>query len=300
MLEVEWGADVDHFRPDAAGPRRRSRATRVAICCVFAGAFRSWHGVVHLSAALARLHARRRPPVRRASSSATARSARPPSARRAACPASIFTGAVPHARAAGRARGRRHRRRAVRPDAARAAAAGLLLVAAQDLRIHGRGPAGRRARAAAARPAGRAWPRGTAVRSGRSARRSTARSSRWPIRRCGGGWARPRARGSSATSAGTAHCAALDARLRALVTAMSAPLRVLIVTDSFPPVCGGSGWSTWELVARPASRAGTTSKSCKIEAGAADAASFETHVRGRARHDVPHERAATCRSSATS
>jgi glycogen(starch) synthase len=29
---------------------------------------------------------------------------------------------------------------------------------------------------------------------------------------------------------------------------MSRPLRILIVTDSFPPVCGGSGWSTWELV----------------------------------------------------
>src|SRR5262245_38983181 len=29
---------------------------------------------------------------------------------------------------------------------------------------------------------------------------------------------------------------------------MSLPLNVLIVTDSFPPVCGGSGWSTWELV----------------------------------------------------
>jgi glycogen(starch) synthase len=28
---------------------------------------------------------------------------------------------------------------------------------------------------------------------------------------------------------------------------MSVPVRVLIVTDSFPPVCGGSGWSTWEL-----------------------------------------------------
>ena len=28
---------------------------------------------------------------------------------------------------------------------------------------------------------------------------------------------------------------------------MSVPLRVLIVTDSFPPICGGSGWSTWEL-----------------------------------------------------
>jgi glycogen(starch) synthase len=29
---------------------------------------------------------------------------------------------------------------------------------------------------------------------------------------------------------------------------MSRPLRVLVVTDSFPPNCGGSGWSTWELV----------------------------------------------------
>ncbi len=29
---------------------------------------------------------------------------------------------------------------------------------------------------------------------------------------------------------------------------MSLPLRILIVTDSFPPLCGGSGWSTWELV----------------------------------------------------
>ena len=28
---------------------------------------------------------------------------------------------------------------------------------------------------------------------------------------------------------------------------MSVPLQVLIVTDSFPPLCGGSGWSTWEL-----------------------------------------------------
>jgi hypothetical protein len=28
---------------------------------------------------------------------------------------------------------------------------------------------------------------------------------------------------------------------------MSAPLTVLIATDAFPPVCGGSGWSTFEL-----------------------------------------------------
>jgi glycosyltransferase involved in cell wall biosynthesis len=29
---------------------------------------------------------------------------------------------------------------------------------------------------------------------------------------------------------------------------MSTPLRILVTTDAFPPVCGGSGWSTWELV----------------------------------------------------
>jgi glycosyltransferase involved in cell wall biosynthesis len=56
VLEVEWGADVDHFRPGAPGtppvPRDDGHVT-----CVFAGAFRSWHGVVHLAAALARLHA---------------------------------------------------------------------------------------------------------------------------------------------------------------------------------------------------------------------------------------------------
>jgi glycosyltransferase involved in cell wall biosynthesis len=54
ILEVEWGADVHHFRPVAAGSRPSSSAR---IDCVFAGAFRSWHGVVHLAAALARLHA---------------------------------------------------------------------------------------------------------------------------------------------------------------------------------------------------------------------------------------------------
>jgi hypothetical protein len=55
VLEIEWGADVRHFRPDvprAAGfPSDPGR-----IWCVFAGAFRSWHGVVHLAASLARLH----------------------------------------------------------------------------------------------------------------------------------------------------------------------------------------------------------------------------------------------------
>jgi glycosyltransferase involved in cell wall biosynthesis len=56
VLEVEWGADVHHFRPGVA-ERAPYEADQNRILCVFAGAFRSWHGAVHLSAALARLHA---------------------------------------------------------------------------------------------------------------------------------------------------------------------------------------------------------------------------------------------------
>jgi glycosyltransferase involved in cell wall biosynthesis len=56
VLEVEWGADVDAFHPGAAGPLPFTRDAN-RILCVFAGAFRSWHGVVQLAAALARLHA---------------------------------------------------------------------------------------------------------------------------------------------------------------------------------------------------------------------------------------------------
>jgi starch synthase len=56
VLQAEWGADVDHFRPDATGPLPFTRDPR-RVTCVFAGAFRSWHGVVQLSASLARLHA---------------------------------------------------------------------------------------------------------------------------------------------------------------------------------------------------------------------------------------------------
>lgn len=55
VLEIEWGADVDHFSPAAHGQVPFTR-TDNRIMCVFAGAFRSWHGAVHLSAALARLH----------------------------------------------------------------------------------------------------------------------------------------------------------------------------------------------------------------------------------------------------
>jgi len=55
VLQVEWGADVHHFRPDAPGtPPFTPDPDRIT--CVFAGAFRSWHGVVQLAAALTRLH----------------------------------------------------------------------------------------------------------------------------------------------------------------------------------------------------------------------------------------------------
>ena len=55
VLEVEWGADVRRFRPDAPGTAPFGRDPR-RILTLFAGAFRSWHGAIHLAAALARLH----------------------------------------------------------------------------------------------------------------------------------------------------------------------------------------------------------------------------------------------------
>lgn len=47
---------------------------------------------------------------------------------------------------------------------------------------------------------------------------------------------------------------------------MSTTLRVLVTTDAFPPVCGGSGWSTWELVRGLVSR-GHHVEVLKVEAG---------------------------------
>jgi glycogen synthase len=49
---------------------------------------------------------------------------------------------------------------------------------------------------------------------------------------------------------------------------VSAPLRILVVTDSFPPRCGGSGWSTWEL-ARGLVARGNHVEVVKVEAGEA-------------------------------
>lgn len=94
VLEVEWGADVDHFRPDAAGRVPFERDPH-RVLCVFAGAFRSWHGATQLSAALARLHAQGEHRLgavfigdgpERVAAEQAARDV----------PGIIFTGAVPH------------------------------------------------------------------------------------------------------------------------------------------------------------------------------------------------------------
>src|SRR5262245_24805661 len=59
VLEVEWGADTERFRPDASGPAPFTRpAGTVAL---FAGAFRKWHGAIHFVTALRTLQQRGQP-----------------------------------------------------------------------------------------------------------------------------------------------------------------------------------------------------------------------------------------------
>jgi alpha-maltose-1-phosphate synthase len=57
ILLTEWGADTGRFRPGAAGrvPFARSDGDVIA---VFSGAFRAWHGAIHLVEAVRRLRAR--------------------------------------------------------------------------------------------------------------------------------------------------------------------------------------------------------------------------------------------------
>ncbi len=59
ILRTEWGADTERFRPGAIGrvPFTRGDADVVA---VFSGAFRTWHGAIHLVDAIRRLRARGR------------------------------------------------------------------------------------------------------------------------------------------------------------------------------------------------------------------------------------------------
>jgi glycosyltransferase involved in cell wall biosynthesis len=94
ILELEWGADTDHFRPAAAGAVPFDRpADTVA---VFAGAFRSWHGAIHIVTALRELRARGRKDI---GAVFIGDGPELPRVRKAAAGLDgvIFTGALPHA-----------------------------------------------------------------------------------------------------------------------------------------------------------------------------------------------------------
>jgi glycosyltransferase involved in cell wall biosynthesis len=92
---LEWGADTDRFRPGAvADPAVRLPVTTVAI---FSGAFRSWHGAIHLVEAIKTLRTRGRTDI-----GALFAGDGPELARVRAAANGIetigFTGAVPHRR----------------------------------------------------------------------------------------------------------------------------------------------------------------------------------------------------------
>jgi glycosyltransferase involved in cell wall biosynthesis len=52
VLEIEWGADTSRFKPMPGGSRWGSGGQ---VAAVFAGAFREWHGAIHLVTAIKRL-----------------------------------------------------------------------------------------------------------------------------------------------------------------------------------------------------------------------------------------------------
>jgi glycosyltransferase involved in cell wall biosynthesis len=95
ILELEWGADTSLFRPGATGEIPFARPAETV--AIFAGAFRSWHGAVHLVRAIRSLRARGRSDI-----GAVLAGDGPelPAVRREAEGTSgiIFTGAVPHHR----------------------------------------------------------------------------------------------------------------------------------------------------------------------------------------------------------
>jgi glycosyltransferase involved in cell wall biosynthesis len=56
IVEIEWGADTERFTPGAGGSCPFTKRPD-AVLAVFAGAFRTWHGAVHLVRALRELRA---------------------------------------------------------------------------------------------------------------------------------------------------------------------------------------------------------------------------------------------------
>ena len=93
VIEVEWGADTDRFRPDASGTLRFQRPA--GTLAVFAGAFRSWHGAVHLVRAVRQLRQSGRTDI---SAVFIGNGPELPKVRTEAegVPGIVFTGALPH------------------------------------------------------------------------------------------------------------------------------------------------------------------------------------------------------------
>jgi starch synthase len=93
ILQLEWGADTDRFRPGIEGAVPFDRpADTVA---VFSGAFRSWHGTIHIITALRELHARGRKDIGAVLIGEGPELARVREAARG-LDGIIFTGALPH------------------------------------------------------------------------------------------------------------------------------------------------------------------------------------------------------------
>ena len=63
VLETEWGADSDRFHPGATGKVPFAKATGDTVA-IFVGAFRAWHGAIHLVEAIRELRARGRSDIK--------------------------------------------------------------------------------------------------------------------------------------------------------------------------------------------------------------------------------------------
>ena len=93
---LEWGADTERFHPGVADAPPYARP-HVDTLAVFAGAFRSWHGAIHLVEAVARLRARGRTDIGAVLIGDGAERPRVMAAA-AGIDGILFTGAIPHDR----------------------------------------------------------------------------------------------------------------------------------------------------------------------------------------------------------
>jgi starch synthase len=94
ILELEWGADTDRFRPGASGTVPFERPAEIV--AVFAGAFRAWHGAIQIVTALRELQARGRTNIGAVFIGEGPELARVREAA-AGLHGVVFTGALPHA-----------------------------------------------------------------------------------------------------------------------------------------------------------------------------------------------------------